>query len=430
MILIKNVCCLPFNSKDRVLYGVNVYIKDNRIFEITEELLPERADKIIDGEKKILMPGLVNAHTHASMSLLRNYADDLPLDRWLGEEIWPIEGKMTEEDIYVGALLTICEMLLSGTTSFLDMYDLMDAVARAVEEIGIRAVLSYGTIDVKGQEDERIRIRREFSEHWEWKANGRITTMVAPHAPYTVGDVFMKRLKELACELNVGINIHLSETKGEVEGIIEKTGKTPIAHMNDLGLFDVHTVAAHCVHITDEDIKILKDKNVYPVNNPTSNFKLASGFSPVSKLFKAGIPVALGTDGSASNNNVNMWEEIHLAAIINKALDLDATSVSAYTALEMATINGAKALGLDKEIGSVEKGKKADLILIDTNKPHLTPLGNPVSALAYSAQASDVDTVIVDGKILMENRVLKTVDIEKIMLKMNETVNNLLSRKE
>lgn len=428
MIVINNVTVLPFDGKNDVIEMTDVYIHDDRIYKVGKMDKQVKITRVIDGKGKILMPGLVNAHTHASMSLLRNYADDLPLHDWLNDMIWPIEAKMTPEDIYWGAMITIAEMIQSGTTTFCDMYDEMEQVAKAVEQTGIRAVLSYGSVERPEQTEERLEKYRNFYNNCNGMGDGRVSIMIAPHAPYTCSDSYIVKLKELADECRVGINIHLSETKKELDDSIAQYGKTPIQRMNDIDLFSTHTVAAHCVHITDEDIEIMKSKKVYPVNNPTSNLKLASGFAPVSKMLNAGIPVALGTDGSSSNNNVNMFEEIHLASILNKAVESDATAVSAYKALEMATINGAKALGLDSEIGSIEEGKKADLILINTDKPHLTPINNVISAVAYSVQASDVDTVMVNGKILMENRKLMTIDINNVVKNTNKVVKSLLAR--
>jgi len=374
------------------------------------------------------MPGLINSHTHIGMSLLRNYADDLPLFDWLSKKIWPAEDKLNSNDIYWGSLLSMVEMIQSGTTTFCDMYFIMDEVAKGVEESGMRAMLTRGLVEDKNDPDKKLNEARGLHKNWHGKANGRIRTMVAPHAPYTCSDEFLLKTIELARELNTGIHIHLSETKNEVEDSYKLHGKSPIKHVYDLGMFDVHTLAAHCVHVDDNDIELMVEKNVYPVNNPGSNLKLASGFAPVDKMLKKGIKVALGTDGSSSNNNLNMFEEINLAALVNKAVNMDAVSVPALTAIEMATINGAKALGWDDEIGSIEKGKKADLILVDLNKAHLYPRHNIISSIAYSAGGSDVDTVIIDGKIIMENRIIKTLDVEKIMFMAEKCGKDLISR--
>lgn len=427
-LLIKNIDLLPMNNPREIIYNTNIYIKDNRIFYIGDIKENIEVSKTIDGKNKLAMPGLINAHTHIGMSLLRNYADDLPLYEWLTEAIWPIEDKLTGEDIYWGSLLSIVEMIQSGTTAFCDMYFFMDEVAKAVEESGIRGVLTRGIVEDPDNPNEKLEETRELYNNWNGKSNGRIKVMVAPHAPYTCSPEFLIKTRDLAKELNTGIHIHLSETKREVEDSFKAHGKSPIKHVYDLGLFDVHTIAAHCVHVDDKDIEILWKNNVYPVNNPGSNLKLASGFAPVDKMLKRGIPVALGTDGSSSNNNLNMFEEINLAALINKAVNLDAISVPAYSAIAMGTINGAKALNWSDEIGSIEAGKKADLILLDMDKPHLYPKHNLISAVSYSAQGSDVDTAIIDGKIIMEKREIKTLDVEKIKFMAEKQAKDLIKR--
>lgn len=425
--LIKNVDVLPMSGDAEIIKNTNIYIQGDKILHIGELREDVQVDKVIDGENKLAMPGLINAHTHIGMSLLRNYADDLPLHDWLTKKIWPVEDKLNGEDIYWGSLLSMVEMIQSGTTTFCDMYFFMEEVAKGVSESGIRAVLTRGMSDM-GNPDEKIKEARDLFNNWQGKENGRISTMIAPHAIYTCGDEFLIRSKELAEEMNVGIHIHLSETKKEVEDSFKIHGKSPIKHVYDLGLLDNHVIGAHCVHVDDEDIAIMSENKFYPVNNPGSNLKLASGFAPVDKMLKKGIKVALGTDGSSSNNNLNMFEEINLAAMINKAVNMDAVSIPAITALEMGTINGAEALAIDKEVGTVQVGKKADIILIDTDKPHLYPRHNMVSALAYSVQGSDVDTVIIDGNIVMEKRIITTVDVEKIVYMAEKRAKDLVNR--
>lgn len=411
-LLIKNITILPMDGKDEVIENTNMYIEDDKIVHIGELKEDIKVNRIIDGKNKVAMPGLINAHTHIGMSLLRNYADDLPLYEWLTKKIWPIEAKLTTEDVYWGSLLSMVEMIQSGTTTFCDMYFFMDEVGKGLEESGIRGILTRGIIEESGKEKEKLDDTRELYKNWHGKGEGRIKVMVAPHAPYTCSPAYLEDVMDLAHELDTGIHIHLSETKKEVEDSYKTYGKSPIKHVYDLGLFKLPTIAAHCVHVDESDIKILRENNVSPVNNPSSNLKLASGFAPIDEMLKFGVNVSLGTDGSSSNNNLNMFEEIHLASIVNKTVNMDAVSVPAITALKMATINGAKALLWDKEIGSIEIGKKADMILIDMDKPHLYPRHNIISSLAYSVQGSDVDTVIVDGKIIMEKREIKTLDVE------------------
>lgn len=427
-LLIKDVTLVPMDGNRDVIENTNVYIEGDRIVHIGDVKEDFKVDRIIDGRKKVAMPGLVNAHTHLAMSLLRNYADDLPLQDWLTKKIWPIEAKLTPEDVYWGSLLSMVEMIQSGTTTFCDMYFFMEEVGKATEESGMRGVLTRGIIEEKGLEKEKIDYTRKLYEGWNGRGNGRIRVMVAPHAPYTCSPAYLKELMDLAVELNTGIHIHLSETKKEVEDSFREYGKSPIKHVYELGLFKQSTIAAHCVHIDEEDMDILRANNVTAVYNPSSNLKLASGFAPVDKMLKKGINVALGTDGASSNNNLNMFEEIHIASIVNKAVNMDAVSVTAKDVLKMATINGARGLNWDKEIGSIEVNKKADIILIDMDKPHLYPLHNVISALAYSAQGSDVDTVIIDGNIVMEKREIKTLDVERIKYNAERTSINLISR--
>lgn len=426
--LIKDVDLLSMDGTGSVVRDTNIYIEDDSIVHVGNLRENLEVDRVIDGRNKLAMPGLINAHTHIGMSLLRNYADDLPLYKWLTESIWPVEAKLNDRDIYWGSLLSMVEMIESGTTTFCDMYFFMDEVAKGVMESGIRGVLTRGLIEEPDNPNRKLDETRELFKNWNGMGNNRIKVMVAPHAPYTCSSDYLIRVMDLASELNTGIHIHLSETKKELEDSIKLHGKSPIKYVNDLGLFDFHTIAAHCVHVDDEDIEIMAKKTVYPVNNPGSNLKLASGFAPVDKMLKKGIPVSLGTDGSSSNNNLNMFEEINLAAIINKAVNMDAVSVPAYSALEMGTLNGAKALDWEDDIGSIEVGKKADIILIDMDKPHLYPKHNLISALSYSAQGSDVDTVIIDGRIIMEKREIKTLDVEKIKFMAEKQARDLIDR--
>jgi len=373
--------------------------------------------KVIDASGKLLMPGLINAHCHVPMTLLRNYADDLNLQTWLFDHIFPVEERLQGEDIYYGSLLGIMEMIASGTTCFIDMYDHMNDLARAVEESGIRAQLSRGMINTGSgpdfSEDVRLNESIDFYKRWNGAANGRITGAFAPHAIYTCSPEYIRAIVEAAQKYEAPIHVHLDETLTEHEDCLKKYGKTPTKHLFDLGVFEQKTVAAHCVWITEDDARILADKRVTMAHNPTSNLKLASGIAPVPKALSMGVNVALGTDGASSNNNLNMFEEIHLAALIHKGVNRDPLLINAMESLKMATLNGAAALGMDN-LGVIKEGAKADVILIDMDKPHLIPVHNIVSALAYSAQASDVYLTMVDGEILYENGEFKTIDKEKV----------------
>lgn len=427
-ILIKNATLLSMGDKEEPVENVEVAIEKDKIKYIGEVPEDFYAEKVIDARESLVIPGLIDGHTHIAMSLFRNYADDLPLMEWLKTRIWPLEEKLTAQDVYWGSMLGVAELIRSGVTCFSDMYFFMEETAKAVEEAGIRAVLARGLVGGDNDDGRRFEETRKLYKSWHNGAGGRIKVMVGPHAPYTCSPGYLRKVVELARELNVGIHIHIAESADEVEESLKNYGKSPVRHIYDLGLFDIPTVAAHCVHLSDEDIEILAENKVSVVNNPTSNLKLASGFAPVEKMIKKGINVALGTDGPSSNNNLNMFEEINLAAIINKSVNHDATSIPAITAIKMATVNGAKALGLEKEIASIEVGKKADLIIIDTQKPHFYPRHNIISAVAYSAQASDVKTVIVDGKIVMEDYEIKTIDTERIMFETEKAAKDLMRR--
>jgi 5-methylthioadenosine/S-adenosylhomocysteine deaminase len=372
-------------------------------------------DQIIDAAGKVLMPGLVNAHTHAAMTLLRSYADDLPLMDWLQNKIWPVEDKLTGEDIYWGTMLANLEMIKSGTTTFADMYFFMPDVAKAVDESGMRALLSRGMLGVAPTADQAIAESRAFIQEWHRQAGGRITVQLGPHAPYTCPPDYLRKVLAMAAEYKVGIHTHLAETRQEVENCLKDYGKTPIKLMDELGLFEHQVLAAHCVHLSDEEIDILAEKKVGVAHNPGSNMKLASGVAPVTRLLEKGATVGLGTDGTASNNNLDMIEEIRLATLLQKVSTEKPTVIPALQALELATIGGAKAVGLHEHIGSITKGKKADLIILNLHAPHLTPRHDIVSLLTYAASAADVETVIIDGKVLMQDRKMLYLDEEKVM---------------
>ena len=374
--------------------------------------------------KFLATPGLVNAHTHASMTLLRSYSDDKALMDWLQKDIWPIEDKMTRKDIYWGAALAAIEMIKSGTTAFADMYGpCMEEVAKVVDESGLRGVLSRGIIGF-ADGDKKLAENVELYKNWHGAADGRITVMFGPHAIYTCPPDFLKKVAAEASKLNAEIHIHMNETRGEIEDSIKNYGKRPFEVVVETGLFETGTLAAHCVWLSDSEIEIIKAKKIRVAHNPGSNMKLASGIAPVTKLLAEGVTVALGTDGASSNNNLDMLEEVRLAALLAKVESMSPLAVPAAQALQMATEFGAKAIGL-KNIGRLEEGFKADIVLWNMNGVEWQPNYNPVSLLVYSANASAVDTVIVDGKILMENRELKTLDEEKILAEFKACANRL-----
>ncbi len=384
-------------------------------------------DKVIDGTDCLVMPGLVNAHTHSAMSLLRNYADDIPFWEWLTEKVWPVEERMSADDIYWGSMLSIAEMIRSGITSFADMYFQSEATARAAADSGIRCSIAKGLIGTSDEDNKRFLDTRRLVNDWHQTHDGRITVMAGPHAPYTCDDSFIGKVLDLCVELKLPVHIHLSESKKEVNDSMEKHGHSPIQHMNRLGVFNHHTLAAHCVHLMPDDYGILQENYVHVVHNPASNLKLGNGIAPLSKMLQAGIVVSLGTDGSSSNNNLNLFEEMNLASLLAKGINQNPAVVPAYEVLRMGTINGAKALNIDNHVGTLEAGKKADLILVDLKKPHFYPRYNLISSLIYSAQASDVKTVIINGQIVMEDRVLTTIDIERTYDHINTICDRLLT---
>lgn len=415
-ILIENCAVLSFGDSVSVLQDGAVAIKEDRIvYAGPREDVPAgfKPGRVIEGKDHLVLPGFVNCHTHAAMTLLRSYADDLPLMEWLEKKIWPLEAKLTPDDIYWGTLLCCLEMIKSGTTTFGDMYFAMGSVARAVEKAGMRASLSRGLIGVSPEAEKSLDESREFVGKWHKAAEGRITTMLGPHAPYTCPPEYLKRVIKMAGDLDVGIHIHIAETKQEVNDIKKQYGMSPVRLMKETGLFEVPVMAAHCVHVDDEDIAILVENKVKVAHNPESNMKLASGIAPVVKMLAAGVTVGLGTDGASSNNNLDMLEEMRSAALLQKVATMDPMALAAPRALEMATLAGAKALGLE-DVGEIAPGKKADIILLNLKRPHLYPRHDLIAHVVYAAQSADVETVIIDGRVVMENRRVLTLDEEEI----------------
>ncbi len=425
-IVLKNGTILTMATSEPEIIQGDLGIEDDRIVYVGAAPGSFIPDRVLDASERIVMPGLINAHTHIAMSLMRHYADDLPFWEWLNDRILPLEENLTPDDVHVGALLSIAEMIRSGTTTFSDMYFFMDGVAAAVLESGMRANIARGLVFNEASDLKKLDIGIKLFRDWHGKADGRIHVDLAPHAPYTCPPEYLKRVQKSAEEMGAHIHTHLSESRKEIETIYSLYNVSPVAYMAQQGIFEQKTSAAHCVYVSFDDIRILADYDVSVVNNPGSNFKLGNGFAPVPRFLNAGVNVALGTDGAASNNNVNMFEEVHLAALVNKAVSEDPTAVPAYTALEMATINGARALGREDETGSLEAGKKADILLLDRMKPHLYPEMNHVSALVYAAESADVDTVICNGRILMENRILRTLDEGSILKQAEKTARRLI----
>lgn len=431
-ILIKNAIILNPGENDCLKTTSSVLIKDDLIAEIGDNIT-EKADKVIDSEGKILMPGLINTHTHLSMTLFRGLADDLSLDTWLNDYIWPVEAHLNGYYCYIGALLGAVELIKSGTTTFSDMYFYMEDVARAVDEAGLRAVLSYGMIDFADEEKRRAEIAAnvDLFKNCNNAAEGRIKVFFGPHAPYTASKELLDEVRDLASKFNTGIHIHVAETQKEVEDILEQTGKRPFEYLDDIGFLGPNVVAAHAVWLSEEEIDIIMDREVKISHNPCSNMKLASGISPVANMLSHDICVSIGTDGASSNNNLDLIEEMKTASLLQKVATLDPKVLTSEETVAMATINGARTLGLENEIGSIEVGKKADLILIDTDEANMTPDSSCISSnVVYAAKGSNVDTTICNGKILMENRKLTTLDEEEIYKKARAAIVELKTLKE
>lgn len=405
---------------DGTVDTANIFISGDKISKITHGAV--EGSNVIDGRGKFATPGLVNAHTHASMTLLRSFSDDKALMDWLNKDIWPIEAEMTRKDIYFGAALAAVEMIRGGTTAFADMYGpCMDEVARVVAESGLRGSLCQGIIGF-ADGDKKLAANVELYKNFHGAADGRITVMFGPHAIYTCPPDFLRKVAAEASKLGAEIHMHMNETQTEIADCLKNYGKRPFEVVAETGLFDLGTLAAHCVWLSDSEIEIIKRKKIRVAHNPGSNMKLASGIAPVTKLLAEDVTVALGTDGAASNNNLDMLEELRLAALLAKVATLNPTAIPAAQALQMATDFGARALGL-KNVGRLEAGCKADIVLWDMSGVDWQPNYNPASLLVYSANSAAADTVIVDGKILMQCRQLTTLDEEKIIAEFNACSN-------
>ena len=380
----------------------------------------------IDCRGKLLMPGLVNTHCHAAMTLQRSYADDISLMAWLHDYIWPFEAHQTPDDVKLGMTLGIVEMLLGGVTSFVDMYYFENRCVEVAERLGIRALLGCNYFDtnideVLPQAEEAVRLAAAGS--------GRVRIAVAPHSPYTVSPENLLRGKELADKHGLHLMTHISETQDEVRIVREKYGQTSVEHLDQLGLLGPKTIGAHCVHVTDSDIETLAARGVTVSHNPQSNMKISSGVAPVEKLRAAGALVTIGTDGTCSNNDLDMFEELRTAAFLQKSATGDPVALPAYEALRLATANGARAMGCaDGELGVIREGALADVIVVDMQKPHLQPVHNVVSNVVYCGKASDVETVVVGGRIVVENRRIAGVDLPELYRGVAEAVERIKAK--
>lgn len=421
--LITNAQILDMVGDTPNIRKVDILIDDNKIKKIEKLIDETEADTKINAKNMIVMPGLINTHTHLAMSIFRGYKDDQKLVDWLENAIFPVEDKLESEDIYWNSCLSCIEMVKSGTTTCNDMYFGMNKTVEAIENVGLRAIVAWCLTD------DSIRDKIEQTKKYAKKYNNkdsRITVFTSPHAPYTCNPDTIKLCVDLAKELNTGLHIHLSETLEEEKIIEERYCKRGTEYLNDLGVFEVPVVLAHGIYISDSDIEILKKIKGGISHNPISNCKLSSGICNVTQLRKNGISVGLGTDGIGSTSTLDMFEEMKTAAYLQKVNTMEPTSINAYEILKMATIEGAKVLGLDKEIGTLEVGKKADIIFIKTDKIHLCPENDIPANIVYSANGADIDTVIIDGKLVMQNRKMLNIDEKEVIKQVKKVAKRLL----
>jgi 5-methylthioadenosine/S-adenosylhomocysteine deaminase len=427
-LLIRATTLVTVNARDDVLSGADLAIDGDTIVGVGTAPDGFVPDRVVDGRDRIVLPGLINTHTHLSMTLLRNYADDLKFWPWLLERVKPLEDHLVPEDVRIGARLGLAEMIRGGTTCFHDMYFLMDEVAEEVANAGLRGRLCGALFDNSGQGEALLEAAVGLHERWHGKAEGRVTVGLGPHSPYLCSPGYLREILGEAERLKCGLHIHVAETEREVAESRERHGLSPVQHLAELGCFRVPTVAAHGIYVDAVDRRLLREGGVSVAHNPGSNLKLANGIAPVQELLDDGINVSLGTDGAASNNNLNLFEEMHLAALLQKWLRRDPEALPARQVLRMATIDGARALGMEAELGSLEVGKQADVVLVDAAQPHLAPRHDPVALLVYSAQAADVSMVLVNGRILLEDRELTTIDAESLLERASEQTRQLLVR--
>jgi len=436
-VVITDGTIVTMNDRDEVFNPGVVVIEGAKIVEVgalsnggTESLAEKYPDaQFVDASGCVVIPGLVNAHTHAAMTIFRGLADDLPLREWLEQHIFPAEKKLTEEWVFWGTVLACAEMIASGTTTFCDMYLFEHKVAEAVDKTGMRAVVGEVLYDFPsphyGELENGFAFTKRFIE--DWMGHERIKISVDPHAVYTCSPELLLRSFAISEHYDVPFVIHLAETEDEVQETMRRYGRTPVAHLARLGVLSCLVIADHCVWLSEEDRAIIAEKKVKVVHNPESNLKLASGIAPVADLLRRGVTVSLGTDGCASNNDLDMLSEMDTCAKIHKGVLRDPTVLPAKEVLRMATVYGAITLGLDDKIGKLEPGMLADIVILDFNKPHLTPCYDPISHIVYSARGSDVRDVMVHGQWLMRNREFTTIDMGEVKARVKEIARRVRS---
>jgi 5-methylthioadenosine/S-adenosylhomocysteine deaminase len=415
-LLILGGTLVTMDTGRRVLRDAGIAVKDGRIVAIDSRVAIRSrysAKQAVNAQGKLISPGLINGHTHIPMVLFRGLADDLDLQEWLTKYIFPAEAKnVTEEFVRVGTRLGLAEMIRGGTTTYCDMYYFEDAIADETEKAGVRGVLGETVIDFPVADNKTNAEAMAYVERFvtRWKNNKLIVPAIAPHAPYTVSEEHLKAVRAFSDRTGAPIVTHISETKREVDDSVKAKGTSPVNYLERIGFLNEKVIAAHMVWPQDGETEILKRRGVGVVHNPQSNMKLASGVSPVPRMMQEGLRVGLGTDGAASNNDLNMWEEMDTAAKLHKVFTNDPKVISAEQAFALATVFGAQALHLEKEIGSLEVGKRADIVIIERDSLHQIPLYNVYSDLVYATKANDVHTVIINGRIVMRNRRLLTLN--------------------
>ncbi len=424
-LLITGAWVLTQNEVRKVFNPGAVAIKHDEIVAVgaPEELAARFAPaRVLDYPQGLIMPGLINAHTHAAMSLFRGLADDLPLETWLNSYIFPAESKVNGDFVYWGSKLAIAEMLLSGTTTFCDMYLFAEAVARAAAETGIRAVVGEVLYDFPspnyGPPAAGLACSEELCRSWQ--GHPLVAVAIQPHAVYTCSPKLLQECGRLADKHHTRLIIHLSETHREVEDCQKRYGATPVAHLHRLGLLTERLLADHAVVLAEADLELLAASGAGVAHCPESNMKLASGIAPVVEMLKRGVPVGLGTDGCASNNNLDLVQEMDSAAKLQKVRYLDPTVLPATATLDLATLGGAKVLGLEGRVGALSPGMQADLVVLDLDQPHLTPLYDPYSHLVYAAGGGDIQTVVVHGRVVVQDRKLLSFDLEETLARARE----------
>ena len=424
-ILLKDCTIVPMTAADGEpqWFAGSVGIAGSRIefasadMAAADEFLLSHADaRIIDCRDKVVMPGLVNTHCHVAMTLQRSSADDIALMEWLNDYIWPFESRQTAGDIELGARLGVVEMLLGGVTSFVDMYWHEASVFEAVDALGMRALLTASCMD-SNMDACRSDLERLLDK---CAGHRRIRAGVSPHAAYTCSPATLKHAKGLCDKYGLPMTMHISETQDEQRMVAERYGKTPTEHLESLGMFDVPMIAAHCIYMSEHDMEIMQRHGVAVAHNPSSNMKISSGVAPVAKMRGAGIRCTVATDGACSNNDLDMWEEMRNASFLQKVSTMNPLTMPAYDILKMATVDGAAAIGYGGRLGVIAEGALADVIVVDVLKPHIYPLHNVVANLVYCAKAADVDTVIVDGRIVVENRRIAGVDVGSLCRRVHE----------